>query len=111
MPRAKSFDRKEALTKAMELFWEKGYASTSLQDLTECMGIGKGSFYATFESKESLFTDTLELYKEINRNEVLALLEAEKDVKQGLRKLLLHNLEQLLDSETSLSLRWLNSYH
>ena len=56
MPRVKTFDQKEALGKAMELFWEKGYEATSLSDLTTRLNIGKGSFYNTFGSKRQLYS-------------------------------------------------------
>jgi TetR/AcrR family transcriptional repressor of nem operon len=62
MPRVKTFDEQDAVERAMQLFWEKGYAATSLSDLTAHLGIGKGSFYATFESKEHLFNQCIALY-------------------------------------------------
>ena len=39
----------------MHLFWVKGYGATSMRDLLEGMGIGRGSFYATFGDKRALF--------------------------------------------------------
>ena len=96
MPRVKLFDEEEALKKAMELFWEKGYANTSLCDLTDHLGIGKGSFYATFGSKEALFAASLDLYKKASRDKISALLSSEPDIKIGLRKFLEFNLEELL---------------
>jgi len=96
MPRVKLFDVEDAVKKAMELFWAKGYASTSLSDLTEHLGIGKGSFYATFGSKEELFTTALDHYKKSSRDRISALLNSESDVRIGLRKFLEYNLEELL---------------
>jgi len=60
--RPRSFDREEALGKALDLFWERGYEGTSLNDLTASMGIAPGSFYASFGSKEQLFQEALALY-------------------------------------------------
>ena len=37
--RPRQFDRDEALEKAMEAFWAKGYAACSVQDLLDAMGI------------------------------------------------------------------------
>jgi TetR/AcrR family transcriptional repressor of nem operon len=88
MPRVKLFDREKAVKAAMELFWQKGYASTSLNDLTGHLGIGKGSFYATFKSKENLFNECIKIYTGSNFPFLDQVLQSEKDYKQGLRKLL-----------------------
>jgi AcrR family transcriptional regulator len=48
----------------MELFWEKGYEGTSLNDLTSAMGINAPSLYAAFGSKQELFEKAVELYSE-----------------------------------------------
>ena len=96
MPRVKLFNKEEALKKAMELFWEKGYAATSLSDLTNHLGIGKGSFYATFNSKQALFEDAFDLYRNSKVELLEQLLNSEPNVKIGLSKLLEFNLEELL---------------
>ena len=96
MPRVKLFNKEEALKKAMELFWEKGYASTSLSDLTNHLGIGKGSFYATFNSKQALFEDAFDLYRNSKVEFLEQLLNTEPNIKIGLSKLLEFNLEELL---------------
>ena len=64
--RPKTFDETEALTAAMNYFWEHGYDNTSLDNLLVAMGIKKSSFYATFKSKEAVFSRTLDLYREQN---------------------------------------------
>ena len=63
--RPREFDRDEALQRAMELFWAQGYEGTTLADLQKAMGgITAPSFYAAFGSKESLFREAVELYKQ-----------------------------------------------
>ncbi len=62
MARYQEFNTQEALGKAMNVFWDKGYKGASLHTLLTEMGIGKGSFYATFGSKHELFLDVLKLY-------------------------------------------------
>jgi len=63
MPRVKKFDQEKVFEKALHLFWEKGYEATSLSDLTDQLGIGKGSFYDTFGSKKQLFDNCLSAYR------------------------------------------------
>ena len=60
--RPKTFNNFEALEKAQLLFWEKGYESTSLNDLVEGMGISRQSMYNTFGNKHALFIQCLEYY-------------------------------------------------
>ncbi|MGI9508002.1 MAG: TetR/AcrR family transcriptional regulator [Geminicoccaceae bacterium] len=67
MPWEKTFDSDNALTKAMEAFWARGYEATSMQDLVDCTGIGRGSLYATFGDKHSLFVQALRLYDQRHR--------------------------------------------
>lgn len=62
--RPRAFDIDEALEKALQVFWHKGYLGTSLTDLTEAMGINRPSLYAAFGNKETLFRKVLDLYYE-----------------------------------------------
>ena len=63
--RPTSFDRDEALERAMEMFWERGYEGTTLEDLQAAMGdISPTSFYHAFGSKEALFRQAVEKYQD-----------------------------------------------
>ena len=62
--RKRSFCKEAALDKAMRVFWENGYAGTSLAHLTEALGINKPSLYAAFGNKEQLFAAAMEHYME-----------------------------------------------
>ena len=64
MARCQEFNTQEALGKALHVFWRKGYKGASMNDLLDAMGIGKGSFYATFGNKRELFLTTLKRYGE-----------------------------------------------
>lgn len=57
-----SFDRDEALYKAMLLFWQHGYEATSLNDITTALGIKPSSVYSAFGDKKGLFLDAIALY-------------------------------------------------
>lgn len=60
--RKRSFCKDEALDKAMRVFWENGYAGTSIAQLTTALGINKPSLYAAFGNKEQLFATAMEHY-------------------------------------------------
>jgi len=62
--RHRSFNKDNALEKAMIVFWQNGYTGTSLTDLTSAMGINKPSLYSAFGNKEELFNQAIALYLE-----------------------------------------------
>jgi len=70
--RPRAFDREAALARATRLFWEKGYAATSIADLTEAMEIGAPSLYAAFGSKEALYVEALGHYRDTTEDFVWA---------------------------------------
>jgi len=92
--RPKTFDETEALTAAMNYFWEHGYDNTSLDNLLLTMNIKKSSFYATFKSKEEIFSRALVAYREQNLA-FLQTLKEEIGPKQTLLALLFHTLDEL----------------
>ena len=74
MARPKEFDVDEALQSALEVFWRKGYAATSMQDLVAGMGIQKASLYATFGDKHQLYLTALRRYQQQTFEELTAHL-------------------------------------
>ncbi len=76
MGRPFEFDREETLSKAMDLFWEKGYKATSIQDLVDRMGIKRGSIYNTFGDKHSLFIAAVEYYADEVTSKTIGVLES-----------------------------------
>lgn len=57
-----SFNRQKALEKAMLTFWQSGYETTSITDLTTAMGITAPSLYTAFGDKKKLFIEAVNLY-------------------------------------------------
>jgi AcrR family transcriptional regulator len=74
--RPRSFCVEDALDRAMDVFWRKGYQGASLHDLTEAMGISAPSLYACFESKEGLFRAVLDRYEEAGKGFLRTVLDA-----------------------------------
>ncbi len=63
MARPKEFEREAAVERAMAVFWAKGYAATSTEDLLQAMKIGRQSMYDTFGDKKRLYVEALEQYQ------------------------------------------------
>ena len=97
MPRQRAFDREAALDGAMAAFWTKGYTSTSIEDLVTKMGIQRGSLYATFGNKRSLFFTVLTRYDRVVTRELLAVLEAPGSGFAAIRRFFRLRVEGSLD--------------
>lgn len=69
------FNPDEALDTAMQLFWRKGYESTSLLDLITTMDLSKSSFYQAFKSKHQLFQRCILHYQKMLSGKMTAHLE------------------------------------
>jgi TetR/AcrR family transcriptional repressor of nem operon len=54
--------RDRLIESARYLFWERGFAATSMADLLNHAGVNSGSFYHFFESKEALLRAVLDTY-------------------------------------------------
>ncbi|RSN54667.1 MULTISPECIES: TetR/AcrR family transcriptional regulator [Actinomadura] len=85
MGRPKQFDPDVAVERAMQVFWRKGYAGTTPQDLVDAIGIGKGSLYNAFGSKHELFERALRRYRDDQAVAFVAVLERPGPVKERLR--------------------------
>jgi AcrR family transcriptional regulator len=62
MARPRTFDPNDILLKARDVFWQKGYQSTSVDDIAAATGLTKPSLYAAFGDKASLFLKVLDDY-------------------------------------------------
>src|SRR6202522_631545 len=62
--RPRSFDERDALEKATQVFWSKGYDGVTIDDLVAGMGVGRPSLYSVFGDKRTLFLRVLRAYAE-----------------------------------------------
>jgi len=63
--------RDRLIDSARYLFWERGFAGTSMADLLEHSKVNSGSFYHFFESKEALLREVLNGYLNLLRPMVI----------------------------------------
>lgn len=69
------FEPEAALDAAMQVFWRKGYESTSVQDLTDAMGVSRSSLYQAFGGKQPLFERCMALYGDEMTDAMRAAME------------------------------------
>ena len=85
MGRKLEFNYERAIERATRVFWTKGYSAASMRDLLRAMGIGEGSFYHLFGSKNRLYLECLNHYNETVTRKRLEALDGEPSVRKGLR--------------------------
>jgi len=85
--RPRSFDDNQVVNGAKDVFWQQGYAATSMRDLKQTLGVLPGSLYGAFGDKHALFLRALQVYADDGRG-VAASLVADGPVLPRLRELL-----------------------
>ncbi|MFJ9566326.1 TetR/AcrR family transcriptional regulator [Streptomyces fuscichromogenes] len=100
MARIREFDIDQAVDRAMDLFWRRGYAETSLQDLLRELSIGSGSFYAAFGSKEQLYIRSLDRYIHLQGDDLERTLDGGTGIRLAVRKVLTSLIEADLADPT-----------
>lgn len=99
MGRTKEFVVEEALERARDIFWSRGFEGTSLSDLTEGMGIQRASLYDTFGSKAELFQQAFAQYQELGCQNLERLLSEGTDPVDSLRLVLESAIPESLEAE------------
>ncbi|WP_068621345.1 TetR/AcrR family transcriptional regulator [Paenibacillus tuaregi] len=85
MARSKEFEESAVLDKAMKLFWEQGYESTSMNDLVEHMGIHRRSLYDTFTDKRTLYLKAMDRFEDRTDAKLAAGVKQSKTAKEALQ--------------------------
>ncbi|MEH6562297.1 MAG: TetR/AcrR family transcriptional regulator, partial [Marinobacter sp.] len=85
MARSPSFDREAALSQAMGLFWKKGYHGSSMKQIEQVLDMRPGSIYATFGSKDGLYSEALARYAEAAGAELAKHMAGYDSILDGLK--------------------------
>jgi len=83
--RPRSFDVDAAVERAMDVFWSRGYHATALPDLLRATKLSRGSLYAAFGDKHSLFLRALDRYIDDALTRMDKEFDARTDPLDGLR--------------------------
>jgi TetR/AcrR family transcriptional repressor of nem operon len=86
MARPRQFDEQDAVVRATELFWRRGYHATSVRDLGDELKLTPSSLYRTFTDKHTLFLRALDHYRATESAQAERLLGADSQpIRQVLR--------------------------
>ncbi len=84
--RPRQYEPERALAAAAQVFWTKGYAATSLDDLAAATGMNRPSLYAAFGDKRELYLKTLQRYRDQSRTMTVRLLDDDPTLRVFLKR-------------------------
>ncbi|UTH75804.1 TetR/AcrR family transcriptional regulator [Chromobacterium sp. IIBBL 290-4] len=90
--RPKEFEEDAVAEAAMRVFWQRGYAATSIQDLVDGTGLSRSSLYNAFDSKQGLYLLALRRYGQVGAANA-ARLAGTEPLRERLRALLMRVVE------------------
>jgi TetR/AcrR family transcriptional regulator, transcriptional repressor for nem operon len=96
MARTREFDTDQAVSAAVSTFRGKGFAGSSIQDLVDATGVGRGSLYAAFGDKDGLYLAAVDRYRRDYAEPLLALLASGAPPRILVREVLLGLIEEVL---------------
>lgn len=101
MPKSVLFDRDDIIRKVTDLFWQKGYKGTSMQNLVDVTGLNRSSFYNSFGDKFQLFEESMRSYQKIQHEMLERAFLDEKSPKQGIISLFEGIRDEIRTNETN----------
>jgi len=98
MPRIVDKEQKKAdiLNVAMQVFARKGVVKTKMIDIAEAAGIGKGTIYEYFKSKEEIFTEAYNLIFSSMESSLLESIRSIDDPVEKLDRLVELSLQKII---------------
>lgn len=100
--RPKLYDTEAALKAAGAVFWTKGFSGTSLDDLSDAMGMNRPSIYRAFGDKEEIYRQALNQFGAVMDEAFKETLIKEKDIRKGLKKFYRKALDVYSSDEAAL---------
>jgi TetR/AcrR family transcriptional repressor of nem operon len=96
MARTREFDTDHAVRAATATFRGKGFAGSSIQDLVDATGVGRGSLYAAFGDKDGLYLAAVDRYRQDYAEPLLELLGSGAPARALVRQALLGLVGEIL---------------
>lgn len=87
MARPRQFDETKVIESLMNVFWEKGYQATSMQDLVAASGLLKGSLYGAFGDKHAMYLAALKHYDRTHMQAGIDMLHGDGSARQKITRL------------------------
>lgn len=95
------FDQEKVLRSAMNAFMHKGFAKTSMQDLTKATGLHPGSIYCAFENKRGLLIAALGQYRDDRNTEFDTFFSGKAPVLAKFKAYLDHIVKECISGDSA----------
>ncbi|MFT6987380.1 MAG: AcrR family transcriptional regulator [Psychromonas sp.] len=99
--RTPEFNKEKVLRSAMTAFMHKGYAKTSMQDLSKVTGLHPGSIYCAFDNKRGLLLAALDQYRQDTKIEFQAFFDGSQPILSALKIYLDHIVSECLSCDAA----------
>ena len=96
--------RKEIGLAALDLFAQKGFATSSISQVAKAAGMGKGTIYEYFQSKDDLISFALELYVEKIEESTGDMLFGSHNPKERIRHYVFEVIETFMNDPRTMGL-------
>ncbi len=109
MPRKPATDQDEIIDRAMNLFWQRGYKKTSVEDLIQAAGVNRFNLYESFGGKHGLYLKALDKYRDDVFLQRMNKIDEYENGLDGIREYFEKLEEFLLDSKGNFTCLMMNS--
>lgn len=96
-PRTRLLERESLLESAMQLFWQRGYETTSTRELATTLGITPAELYALFGDKERLYDEAIARYQANAGSYSARIFSEEPNARSAVERMLREAARDMVD--------------
>ena len=100
VPEYKEKAKRNIIETGAQVFLEKGYHKTKMDDIAERLGVSKGAIYQYFRSKEQLFFDVMDFFMHLRKDEVMSIILSEDPMRIASADFIEMKIERALQTQS-----------
>ncbi|OLS20850.1 MAG: putative HTH-type transcriptional regulator YfiR [Candidatus Thorarchaeota archaeon AB_25] len=100
VPEYKEKARRSIIESAAQVFAEKGYHKTKMDDIAEKLGVSKGAIYQYFKSKEQIFVEVIDFFMQFKKDEVMSIILSDNPMRIASAEFLEMKIDRALHTQS-----------
>jgi AcrR family transcriptional regulator len=100
VPEYKEKARRSIIESAAQVFAEKGYHKTKMDDIAEKLGVSKGAIYQYFKSKEQIFVEVIDFFMQFKKDEVMSIILSDNPMRIASAEFLEMKIDRALQTQS-----------